>query len=109
MAWWRQRGFLKTDPDGEEEEGDSSRNSNISLATVAVYAVATLATVAVASMELGAPYTASEKRFYTSAAFQTLAVGSVAFTLLNDPRLALLVVFAWALIKHWRRVRRLAA
>lgn len=99
-AWWQRE---KEDPDGEEG------GSNIRHATAAAYAVAALATVAVASMELGVPYTASEKRFYTSAAFQTLAVGCVAFTLLSDARLALLVVFAWALIKHWRRVRRLAA
>jgi|TARA_B100000925_G_scaffold136640_1_gene102232 energy-converting hydrogenase Eha subunit A len=69
------------------------------LKTISTLIVA-LATAAIVSMDLGLPYSENEKRVYTSAPVQTVAVAAVAYSVTEDVQQAIVITMAWWAIKN---------
>jgi len=67
-----------------------------------MYAIVALATIAIASTELGTAYTPHERRFYTSAVFQCVAMLAVLQIMLEDfdARLPFAIFGLWAALKY---------
>tara|TARA_Y100000389_G_scaffold81766_1_gene78354 strand:- start:28065 stop:28292 length:228 start_codon:yes stop_codon:yes gene_type:complete len=62
--------------------------------------IVALATAAIVSMDLGLPYSDNEKKVYTSAPVQTIAVAAVAYSVTEDIQQAVVITMAWWAIKN---------
>ena len=66
-----------------------------------VKVVIALITVAILSKDLGLEYTDSEKKFYTSPLIQSIAVFCIAYQMLKELCISVVIVGLWLFIKYF--------
>ena len=81
------------------------KNIEISKFSNITKALTALVTVAILSSDLGVCYTDSEKVFYKNPLFQIIAVFCVAYEILENLSISVVILGIWLLIKYFKHLR----
>ena len=103
------RQATEAEQEEQEEQGQTPTEGvaeGMSLYRRSLYAIVALTTIAIASTELGTAYTSHERRLYTSAVFQCVAMLAVLQIMLEDfdARWPLAIFGLWAALKYGGRL-----
>ena len=77
----------------------------VSIDTITKF-ISVLAMISIVSMDQNVPYNDIEKFIYSNSLYQLLVIFSVAYQNLNNIKFAIVVTLAWALLKHYKKIKK---